>query len=128
MTYSSVVAVFYPKNISFFQQGYPRHCCIFFPSAPLAAKEVSKMNLPADQPIEKAVERRRSAEAARKARIFNTRLRVMGIDTNALSKQVEDKKQSENMEKQCNKAFGKLRLSNFSNFVINLKSQIEKHM
>lgn len=66
------------------------------------------MNLPADQTIEKAVERRRSAEAARKARIFNTRLRVMGIDTNALSKQVEDKKRGENMEMQCNKAFGKL--------------------
>lgn len=66
------------------------------------------MNLPADQTTEKAVERRRSAEAARKARIFNTRLRVMGIDTNALRKQVEDKKHSENMEMQRNKAFGKL--------------------
>lgn len=66
------------------------------------------MNLPADQTIEKAVERRRSAEAARKARIFNTRLRVMGIDTNALRKQIEDKKHRENMEMQHNKAFGKL--------------------
>lgn len=66
------------------------------------------MNLPADQTIERAVERRRSAEAARKARIFNTRLRVMGIDTNALRKQIEDKKHSENMEMQRNKAFGKL--------------------
>lgn len=65
------------------------------------------MNLPADKSIEEAVERRRSAETARKARIFNTRLRVMGIDTNALSKQVEDKKQRQNMEMQCNKAFGK---------------------
>lgn len=65
------------------------------------------MNLPADKSIEKAVERRRSAETARKARIFNTRLRVMGIDTNALSKQVEDKKQRQNMEMQCDKAFGK---------------------
>lgn len=66
------------------------------------------MNLPEEQIMEKAVERRRSAEAARKARIFNTRLRVMGIDTNALNKQVEDKKHSENYERQCNKAFGKL--------------------
>lgn len=66
------------------------------------------MNLPADQTIEKAVERRRSADATRKARIFNTRLRVMGIDTNALRKQIEDKKHSENMEMQRNKAFGKL--------------------
>lgn len=65
------------------------------------------MNLPADKSIEKAVARRRSAETARKARIFNTRLRVMGIDTNALSKQVEDKKQRQNMEMQCDKAFGK---------------------
>lgn len=77
------------------------------------------MNLPADQAIEKAVERRRSAEAARKARIFNTRLRVMGIDTNALSKQVEDKKRSENMEKQSNKAFGKrIAPINFQQFKI----------
>ncbi|TWW56627.1 RIB43A-like with coiled-coils protein 1 isoform X1 [Takifugu flavidus] len=68
------------------------------------------MNLPADKSIEKAVARRRSAETARKARIFNTRLRVMGIDTNALSKQVEDKKQRQNMEMQCDKAFDKLRL------------------
>lgn len=68
------------------------------------------MNLPADKSIEETVERRRSAETARKARIFNTRLRVMGIDTNALSKQVEDKKHRQNMEMQCDQAFGKLRL------------------
>lgn len=65
------------------------------------------MNLPADKSIEKAVERRRSAETTRKARIFNTRLRVMGIDTNALSKQVEDKKHCQILEMQRDKAFGK---------------------
>ncbi|XP_017286437.1 RIB43A-like with coiled-coils protein 1 [Kryptolebias marmoratus] len=62
-----------------------------------------------DQSTEKAVEARRSAEAARKARIFNTRLRVMGLDTDALNQQVQEKKQQQNLEKQRDKAFGTLR-------------------
>lgn len=106
VTYSSII--FYLQNHSFSNKDISRIAAYLLPSAPLATEEVPKMNLPAEQSIEKAVERRRSAEAARKARIFNTRLRVMGIDTNALSKQVEDRKHSENMEMQCNKAFGKL--------------------
>lgn len=77
------------------------------PSAPLETEKEPKMNLPSDQSMEKTMERRRSAEAARKARIFNTRLRVMGVDTNALGKQVEDKKHRQNMEVQYDKAFGK---------------------
>lgn len=67
-----------------------------------------KVHLPTDQPTEKAVDRRRSAETARKARIFNTRLRVMGIDVDALNRQAEDKKHQQSMEMQQNKAFGKL--------------------
>ncbi|XP_037540104.1 RIB43A-like with coiled-coils protein 1 [Nematolebias whitei] len=62
-----------------------------------------------DQATEKAVESRRSAEAARKARIFNTRLRVMGLDTDALNQQVQEKKQQQNMERQRDKAFDTLR-------------------
>ncbi|XP_024149863.1 RIB43A-like with coiled-coils protein 1 [Oryzias melastigma] len=58
-----------------------------------------------DQSLEKAVESRRSAEAARKARIFNTRLRVMGLDLDALNQQIKEKKQQENKEKLQSEAF-----------------------
>ncbi|XP_074537447.1 RIB43A-like with coiled-coils protein 1 [Halichoeres trimaculatus] len=69
-----------------------------------------KVDLPLDQSIEEAVERRRSAEAARKARIFNTRLRVMGLDTDALNQQIQEKKHQQNMELQRDRAFDKLRM------------------
>lgn len=68
-----------------------------------------KVDLPVDQSIEKDVERRRSAETSRKARIFNTRLRVMGLDLDALNQQVQEKKHQQHMEVQRDKAFGKLR-------------------
>lgn len=67
-----------------------------------------KVDLPVDRSIEKAVERRRSAETTRQARIFNTRLRVMGLDVDALNQQVQEKKHQRNMEMQRDKAFGKL--------------------
>lgn len=66
-----------------------------------------KVDLPVDQSTEKAVERRRAAEAARKSQIFNTRLRVMGLDLDALNQQVQEKKHQQNMERQRDKAFGK---------------------
>ncbi|KAM9750964.1 RIB43A-like with coiled-coils protein 1 [Menidia menidia] len=68
-----------------------------------------KVDLPLDQSTEKAVERRRSAENARKARIFNTRLRVMGLDQDALDYQVHVKKHQQQMEKQRDKSFEMLR-------------------
>ncbi|XP_072223543.1 RIB43A-like with coiled-coils protein 1 [Leuresthes tenuis] len=67
-----------------------------------------KVDLPLDQTI-KAVERRKSAETARKARVFNTRLRVMGLDLDALNHQVQVKKHQQDMEKQRDKAFDMLR-------------------
>ncbi|KAK2851370.1 hypothetical protein Q5P01_007646 [Channa striata] len=68
-----------------------------------------KVDLPVDDSPEKAVERRRSAEKTRKARIFNTRLRVMGLDLDALNQQVQEKKHQQNMERQRDIAFDKLR-------------------
>ncbi|KAI3357417.1 hypothetical protein L3Q82_015848, partial [Scortum barcoo] len=79
------------------------------PSSPLKTGKMHKVDLPADPSIEKAVERRRSAEAARKARIFNTRLRVMGLDVDALNQQVQERKHQRNMEMQRDKVFDKLR-------------------
>ncbi|XP_034732938.1 RIB43A-like with coiled-coils protein 1 [Etheostoma cragini] len=67
-----------------------------------------KVDLPVEQSLEKDVERRRSAETARKARIFNTRLRVMGLDLDALNQQVQEKKLQQNMEIQRGNAFDKL--------------------
>ncbi|XP_068181207.1 RIB43A-like with coiled-coils protein 1 [Antennarius striatus] len=68
-----------------------------------------KVDLPVDRSIERAVDRRRSADAARKSRILNTRLRVMGLDLDALNKQVQEKKLKKNMEMNRDRAFDKLR-------------------
>lgn len=72
---------------------------------------MSKVDFPVDQSTDMAVERRRSAESARKARIFNTRLRVMGLDLDVLNQQVQEKKHKENLEKEQHKAYGKLQYS-----------------
>lgn len=69
---------------------------------------MQNFTLPEDQATLKAVERRRSAALARKARIYDTRLRVMGLDVDALNKQVEEKRHQQNMEILRNKAFGKI--------------------
>uniref|UniRef100_A0A3P8UIU2 RIB43A-like with coiled-coils protein 1 n=1 Tax=Cynoglossus semilaevis TaxID=244447 RepID=A0A3P8UIU2_CYNSE len=67
-----------------------------------------KVDLPLNQSIEKAVERRRFAETVRKARIFNTRLRVMGVDVDALHQQVQEKKHQKDMEQRRDQYFDKL--------------------
>ncbi|XP_029011416.1 RIB43A-like with coiled-coils protein 1 [Betta splendens] len=68
-----------------------------------------KVDLPLDQSMDMAVERRRSAEKARKARIFNTRLRVMGLDLDALNQQAQERKHQELAERQRDNALDKLR-------------------
>lgn len=67
-----------------------------------------KRDLPeVDYSSQAAVERRRTAEAARKARIFNTRSRVMGVELNTLAQQVEERQLQRAAERQREKAFGK---------------------
>lgn len=66
-----------------------------------------KVDLPVDNSVDVAVERRRAAEAARQARIFNTRHRVMGLDLKALEQQVAENKEREEMAGQRERAFGK---------------------
>lgn len=68
---------------------------------------MENFNFPEDQATLKAVERRRSAEAARKARIYDTRLRVMGLDVGALNEQVEEKRHQQTMEILRDKTHGK---------------------
>ncbi|KAJ0036808.1 hypothetical protein NQD34_005485 [Periophthalmus magnuspinnatus] len=70
-----------------------------------------KVDLPVDQSTQNAVERRRAAESARKERIFNTRLRVMGLDLHALEQQVQDRKHQQHLERQRDKDYDFLRLN-----------------
>lgn len=91
-------------------QGGARGSCLHQSYAvhplPFRDRKVPKMNPPADQAMQQAVERRRSAEAARKARIFDPRVRILGIDTRALGHQVEDKKHRQDLDMQRDRAFG----------------------
>lgn len=70
-----------------------------------------KVDLLVDPSTERDVERRRAAESARKERIFNTRLRVLGLDLQALKQQEQEKKHLQNMERQRDRAYDSLRLS-----------------
>ncbi len=65
-----------------------------------------KADLPPDESVLRAVERRRAAEAERKNRIFSTRTRVIGVDPRALHKQREEKQEHREMEKQRDMAHG----------------------
>lgn len=65
-----------------------------------------KADLPADESVLRAVERRRAAEAERKNRIFSTRTRVIGVDPRALHKQREEKQEQQEMEKQRDMVHG----------------------
>ncbi|XP_029973654.1 RIB43A-like with coiled-coils protein 1 [Salarias fasciatus] len=70
---------------------------------------ICKLDLP-DESADKAIQRRRAAEAARKARVFNTRLRVIGLDVDVLNQQVQQKKHQQSVEKQRDKAYDDLRI------------------
>jgi len=72
-----------------------------------------KVDLPVDESEQRAVERRRAAEAERKSRIFNSRSRVIGVDVPALHKQQDDKRDRLEMEKQRDMAHGETQLVYF---------------
>lgn len=65
------------------------------------------MDVPEDESVMRAVERRRAAEFARQKRIFNARNRVIGLDVQALKQQVAEKRRSEERELQRQMAWGK---------------------
>ncbi|XP_028307849.1 RIB43A-like with coiled-coils protein 1 [Gouania willdenowi] len=81
-------------------------------------------DLTVGRPTTTAAERRRSAEEARKTRIFNTHQRVMGVDVNALNQQVQERKLQESVEKQRDNAFDNLR--NYNDKVLLLQETNEK--
>lgn len=66
-----------------------------------------KVDVPMDESSMKVVERRQSAEAARRKRIFSTRKRVIGIDMHALEQQVTERREREEAERQRKMAYGK---------------------
>lgn len=64
-----------------------------------------KLDLPLDQKEQAAIERRRNQEAARQSRIFNAKVRTIGVDVDAITQQVEDKKKREERERLRSDAF-----------------------
>lgn len=80
----------------------------------LETTKMYKVDLPVDDSKDKVVEARRSAERARKARFFNPRLRVMGLDLDALNQQVLENKYKRSCEKQRDRDFGNYKHSSMS--------------
>lgn len=64
-----------------------------------------KLDLPVDMKESAAIERRRNRELQRQSRIFNARVRTIGIDLNALSEQVSDRTRREVEEQRRHNAF-----------------------
>jgi len=65
-----------------------------------------KLDLPIDLKEAAAIERRRNQEEQRKARIFNSKTRMIGVDEQALQQQIKDRKQQEERERRRHEAFG----------------------
>jgi len=66
-----------------------------------------KLDIPIDLKEAAAIERRRNQEEQRKARIFNSKTRVIGVDELALKQQIKDRQQQDEREKRRHEAFGK---------------------
>ncbi|EDO27826.1 predicted protein, partial [Nematostella vectensis] len=64
-----------------------------------------KLDLPVDMKETAAIERRRNRELQRQSRIFNARVRTIGIDLQALETQVADRKRQEVEEQRRHNAF-----------------------
>ncbi len=65
-----------------------------------------KLDLPIDFKEQAAIERRRRLEKERQNRIFNNKYRLIGVDKEALDRQIEEKKFMEEMEIKRSEAFG----------------------
>ncbi|KAK3608307.1 hypothetical protein CHS0354_030757 [Potamilus streckersoni] len=64
-----------------------------------------KLDLPIDYKEAAAIERRRNMEEQRKSRIFNAKVRTIGVDVQALEQQMKDRKQQEEYERRRTEAF-----------------------
>lgn len=65
-----------------------------------------KLDLPIDFKEQAAIERRRRIEKERQSRIFNNKYRLIGVDKDALNRQVEERKFMQEMETKRSEAFG----------------------
>lgn len=66
-----------------------------------------KLDLPVDMHETAAIERRRNLEQQRQSRIFNARIRTVGVDVQALESQVNERKCIEEQEQRRDDAFAK---------------------
>ncbi|XP_029463868.1 RIB43A-like with coiled-coils protein 1 [Rhinatrema bivittatum] len=64
-----------------------------------------KLDLPLDLKDAAAIERRRNREQQRQSRIFNAKVRTIGVDVEALGQQVVERKEMEETEKARNDTF-----------------------
>lgn len=64
-----------------------------------------KLDLPVDMHESAAIERRRIREQQRQSRIFNARVRTIGVDVESLEEQVNERKWKEEQECRRNQAF-----------------------
>jgi len=64
-----------------------------------------KLDLPVDMREHAAIQRRRNAEMQRQSRVFNARVRTIGVDLQALESQVVDRKIREEEERRRDAAF-----------------------
>jgi len=64
-----------------------------------------KLDLPVDMHESAAIERRRIREQQRQSRVFNARVRTIGVDVNSLEQQVNERKWIEEQENRREQAF-----------------------
>ncbi|XP_040178617.1 RIB43A-like with coiled-coils protein 1 isoform X2 [Rana temporaria] len=64
-----------------------------------------KLDLPADPKETAAIERRRNMEQQRQSRIFNAKVRTIGVDVPTLERQTEERKAMEGLERARDRAF-----------------------
>ncbi|XP_075712064.1 RIB43A-like with coiled-coils protein 2 [Rhinoderma darwinii] len=64
-----------------------------------------KLDLPVDLDEAAVRQRRRNAEQQRQSRVFDSRVRTIGVDKEALDVQVHDKKVQKEIENKCQEAF-----------------------
>ncbi|XP_054262655.1 RIB43A-like with coiled-coils protein 2 [Macrosteles quadrilineatus] len=85
-----------------------------------------QVTLPQDLKEAARIEKARQNEEERKARIFNSRQRLIGVDLEGLKKQIEEKKTREEEERKIEEAYVKKQIRD-SEIAKRLESQIEEN-
>ena len=67
-----------------------------------------KLDLPIDQKEAAAIERRRNQELERQNRIFNAKVRTVGVDVQGLQEQIHDRNLQEQRDRERDEAYGKM--------------------